>query len=665
MSNVLTFGEWLKRRRKQLDITQNELADRLGCSVNTVRKIEQNARRPSKQLAEMMGTVLDITSDQLEDFITFARSEAYLSKVPLALKLLVEGQTKSSRPLVSNQSNSTLTPVSPSKDNRTKKTRIHLPTRSTHFIGRTYELNQLQILLLDPTKRLITIMGPGGMGKSSLALATANSLIDGDHFSDGLFFVPLAPIINGNHILPAIASALEIASTGETRPLDLLISYLKPRKVLLILDNCEHLIDSLEFINKIIEDAPMVTILATSRERLRLYSEQLYPIEGFNLPPQNQIGIQTEAYRSNPAVQLFIQSAKRENPNFVADENELREIMRICRLVTGMPLGIELAATWTDVLSLPDIEKEIQASIDFLETDLRDIPPRHRSLRAIFRGTWQQMTSEDREIFVMLSIFKGGFTKEAAKAVTGASIRQLSHLVSKSLLKFTSNTNRYQIHELLRQFGADLLSQSDQKENATHRIHSSYYCRFLQAREKTMLTDGVIQALNDIEVELDNIRSAWRYALDHEDFVLIDSAIVGLSWFYYWPARHQEWNDLTEELSGLLSKKSAENPNDDSIILLHLKFLTRHGEHNLSQGPQALQEIYAQIDKCIEQLKSLPFPIPIADYKGYYFKLLSSKEYYLGNVLKADQYMDQSIEYFRKAKNPFMISSLLNEKGRR
>ncbi len=211
------------------------------------------------------------------------------------------------------------------------------------------------------------------------------------------------------------------------------LDYLQQKRMLLLLDNFEHLVAGITFIADILNTAPIVQLLVTSRERLQLQEEQVYPIEGLSFPDKVvEDGVEdVEVYT---AVQLFLQSVQRVQPDFALQRSDLPHMAHICQLVGGMPLGIELAAGWLNMLPLAEIASEMQQSSDFLETELRDVPQRHRSIRIVFEASWQRLTLDEQVVFPQLSVFHGGFTRPAAQVVTGASLRLLGRLVSKSLL---------------------------------------------------------------------------------------------------------------------------------------------------------------------------------------------------------------------------------------
>src|SRR5690606_25305993 len=210
---------------------------------------------------------------------------------------------------------------------------------------------------------------------------------------------------------------------------------------------------------------------------------------------------------------------------------------RICRLVYGMPLGVELAASWVDMLPLADIAAEIEQSLDFLEATVRNIPTRQRSLRAVFDTTWQRLTPEEQTTFVRLSVFRGGFTREAGQRITGASLMMLSKLVNKSLVQFNRDKERYEVHELLRQYGAERLAQNPAAAETAREQHSVYYCQLLHTLQSSIEGADKRTALAAIEADIENIHAAWDWALSCCHYERLGQAMSSLEHFYYWQAR--------------------------------------------------------------------------------------------------------------------------------
>jgi DNA-binding CsgD family transcriptional regulator len=286
----------------------------------------------------------------------------------------------------------------------------NLPAEATPFVGRRDELVEIKRHLGET--RLLTLTGPGGIGKTRLAVKVAQDAA-GD-FRDGIFFVPLAPISLVEHLIQTIAEAVKFPLATHEDPQHQLLRYLKKRQLLLVMDNFEHLLDGVGIVSDILPAAPGVKVLATSRERLNLQSETTLIVGGMSLSS----GVSSEQKGSNDAITLFIQSARKVCPGFDPSPDELDQIANICQIVQGMPLAIELAAAWLQILTVDEIAEELEKGFDILATEVRDAPERHRSIRAVFDHSWSLLHPTEREIFLHLSVFRGGFTREAAQQIS-------------------------------------------------------------------------------------------------------------------------------------------------------------------------------------------------------------------------------------------------------
>ncbi|MBI5667391.1 MAG: tetratricopeptide repeat protein [Chloroflexi bacterium] len=413
-----------------------------------------------------------------------------------------------------------------------------LPVQTTPFVGRERELEEISRLLNDPHCRLLTLVGPGGIGKTRLALQAAAQAAGCCDL--GACFVPLAGVSKDEYLIPALADALRLTMRREGDPREQLLTFLSNKSLLLVLDNFEHLLDGATLVADILTAAPDVTVLATSRERLGLQEEWLYEIQGLDYPRDAAVS----DLAGYDAVDLFIQSARRAKPNFRLYDADKPAIARICQLVDGMPLAVELAAAWLQLLTPGEIVAEIERSLDFLSAQVRNLPPRHRSLRTVFESSWQRLSPLEQRVLSRLAIFRGGFLREAAEAITDdASLPLLLTLVSKSLLR-RNPFGRFEMHELLRQFAEDKLDPAE-RERAYDR-HSVYYASFMRDKAVELKGAGQLEALNTIEAEIDNIRIAWQRAFENRIVEKISSLITGLIIFYTMRSRvHESWEMLT------------------------------------------------------------------------------------------------------------------------
>lgn len=413
---------------------------------------------------------------------------------------------------------------------------IRLPVLTTPFIGRRSEIEQVKEFLRNPGTRLLTLFGPGGSGKTRLSIQAASE--SGDRFLDGVWFVPLAPVQSAEGIVPALAKALNISFyKDEDTPKQQLIDYLRGKQLLMILDNFDQLVgpETANLLVEILTDAEDVKLLVTSRIRLNIQAEQIFPVPGMRMPTSREVSSWTDPEtQAKPfsAVQLFLDRARRLQPNFKLNLEHAAAVADICQLVNGMPLGLELAASWLELLPPEEIAAEIRRSLDFLETDLADVPERQRSIRAVFGYSWKLLNEVEREAFLSLSIFVGSFTREAAQQVSGASLRTLLSLANKSWL-LQAESGRFQLHPLLQHYGQEQLHGNEKSWQNTCDRHAAYYAGFVAELYERMHGPGQIAALNDFSEEFNtNIRAAWDWLVAKERWPLIrEKMLPGLNQF--------------------------------------------------------------------------------------------------------------------------------------
>ncbi|MEJ2746337.1 MAG: tetratricopeptide repeat protein [Anaerolineae bacterium] len=436
----------------------------------------------------------------------------------------------------------------------------HFPPQFTPFIGRTSELAQISQRLDDPDCRLLTLLGPGGIGKTRLALQTAESQTDA--FLNGVYFVPLTPVSAPETLVAAIADALHFAFYSKESPQNQLLNYLREKELLLVLDNFEHLLAGARLVSDILQHAPQVKILATSRQRLHLRWEWIFDVRG--LPyPQTETDEQVEHYS---AIQLFAQCAARVQPDFSLDA-EKSNVVHICRLTEGMPLAIELAAAQIRVRTGREIAAAIERSLDLLATSLQDVPKRHRSVRATFDGSWQGLTEAEQTTFRKLSVFSGGFHHEAAWQTTGASRATLDALAAKSLLRITAS-GRFEMHELLRQYAAEMLNAFPQSQKEVEAQHTVYYAAYLHQRENALRGQKQKETLAEINKEIENARAAWQRALKDHRAEAIARSLEGLFRFYDIRSWLQEGRELFAHAAAEIQKNvKPECPEQERLLL--------------------------------------------------------------------------------------------------
>jgi predicted ATPase/DNA-binding XRE family transcriptional regulator len=531
MQDDMIFGQRVRQYRRELDLTQEDFAQRVGIATETVSKIERGERRPSKHVAERMAQVLELSVEDRAAFVRAAR-------------------------MLLNDAADTLAPAAAALPTvaAPRRPRVNLPTPATALVGRATELAELERLLRDPDCRLLTVSGPGGIGKTRLAIEATARQVDG--FADGAAFVALAPVAAPDLIAPVIANALGFSFYGQANPGGQLIDFLQEKSLLLLLDNFEHLVDGADFLVELLQRAPQVKLIVTSRERLNLQGEWVIELQGLPLPRNADTfksGEQIASFDDSAAVTLFLQTAQRSYAGFTLAPADRAAVARICRLVEGMPLGIELAAAWVRVLPLDEIADEIARTLDFLAATARDLPARHRSLRAVFDHSWNLLTDDERIVMRRLSVFRGGFSRAAAAAVCAelkieneelkgpaqqpllnsqfSILNLLTSLMDKSLLR-RSGDGRYDMHELVRQYAATHLNADAHAYAATRDRHAAFYMGLVQQRETELKRARQKTVLDEVVAEIDNLRLAWDWAASHAQLAELSRAVRGFSWFY-------------------------------------------------------------------------------------------------------------------------------------
>ena len=419
----------------------------------------------------------------------------------------------------------------------------NLPQQLTDFVGREDELNEAKALL--DGSRLLTVLAPGGAGKTRLAIQLAADLI-GD-YGDGVFFIGLSDIDSSDDIVQAVVESLGLGLSSEEDLKSQLIKYLVTKRMLLVFDHFEHLNEGAPMITEILKAAPDIRVVATSRTKLNLTGETVLTLGGLETTWAS-----TEAAPATSGVRLFVDAASRAKSGFVLEEEDLGPLSEILRLTGGMPLGILLAAAWVDMLSASEIASEISKNLDFLETEMQDVPQQQRSVRAVFDYSWNMLGEDEREIFSSLSVFRGGFTRGAAEAVAGASLRNLATLTNKSLLMANADTGRYRVHELLRQYAEAEIRKDEPRNDAFLQAHADFYGGLAEEAFRLWTKSDQPLMIETIEHDIENIRMAFRHHLANGDAVGVRKMINAL-WFVYevrgwYPAAVQLFGEVVEAL---------------------------------------------------------------------------------------------------------------------
>ncbi len=514
MEEGYSFGYWVMRRRKALDLTRAGLAHKVSCSPETIKKIESDERRPSRQVAQLLAAALAVPAAERELFMLVARGLRPIEQLSLDDRPL---------PLL--------------------RPRHNLPRRLSSFIGRQDEIVEVRRLLAQ--SRLVTLTGVGGGGKTRLALEAAGALLDAPNpLAGGVWLVELAPLSDPALAASVIAATLGVIDNSDRPTLDALVDYLRGRQLLLLLDNCEHLIETMaRLIETLVHHCPDLHILATSRERLNIDGEAVWLVPPLALPPPSEQPLIGEL-AGHDSIRLFVERATAALPSFRLSEENAAAVVYLCRQLDGIPMALELAAARVRLLRVEEIVARLDDRFRLLAGSNRTAPPRHQTLRALIDWSYDLLPPDEQRLLRRLSVFAGSFALEEVKAICDAEkegrvLDRLTQLVNKSLVvadRATGRRTRYTLHETIRQYGQERLAEEDALEQMRNR-HAAFYCRLAEEAEPQLYQAGQIQWMDRLEAAQDNLRAALNWTLVDQP----TNAEIGLrlaaAMAYYWEMR--------------------------------------------------------------------------------------------------------------------------------
>lgn len=569
MEHPHSFGEWLRRRRKALDLTQDALASLVGCSKDLIVKIEGDARRPSREIAALLATHLRLADSEQADFIRAARAELTPDHLPPPTRSLPIPAFPAPQSLPTES----VTPVYG-----------NLPTSASSFLGRANTRADLTALLQQATVRLITLTGPGGIGKTRLALRVAEQ--HRESFPDGVWFVDLVPISDPQSAAAAVAQTLGVPEHAERTPQERLVAWLRSRQVLLLLDNYEHLLDAALLVSAILGAAPLVRVLVTSRVPLRLSGEWEYPVPPLDFGIADQEAAADDSWsgvsdnstvrRLNTqtpppdALLLFAERVCAVQPRFVLTPANVAVVAEICARLDGLPLAIELAAARIRLFTPEQLLDRLrQAALPVLIGGARDLPARQQTIHATILWSYQLLPPAQQRCLARLGVFVGGWTLEAAEAVVGGwgsggadpgrtapsqdttaspdiphVAMILEHLIEHSLVRRveTPGTPRFTMLETIREFALERLRENGEEQEMRRR-QAAFFAGYAETFRQAYESGGDAMELLDMcDRDHSNVLAAlqWIEAGIRQSPELAETgARIAAGLWNHWNTRHR------------------------------------------------------------------------------------------------------------------------------
>ena len=436
----------------------------------------------------------------------------------------------------------------------------NLPIQISEFVGRTAELDQVGELLQGTGVRLLTLLGPGGIGKTRIALQAAADQIDA--FDDGVYFVDLSPVRDRDTAFESIVRTAELSSTDQDNPLETLRRGLATRNILLLLDNFEQVMDAADGVTDLLSVCPRLKILVTTREALRVRGERVVDVPSLTLPPRDKVERGAETLSRYESVRLFSQRAREAQPGFELTDDNAAAVAEICQRLDGLPLAIELAAARLRLFSPEELRDRLRGRLELLRGGARDLPARQRTLRNTIEWSYELLDAGERSLFRLLSVFSTTTVTSVEEVVDRLqplkdidAVDGLTSLMEKSLVRRRNGSGpvRLSMLETIREYAAKRLEEEADFCAAARRAHAEYFAQFARSVRERTASSELERALDELEAEIDNLRTAWRYWVAAGDLEKLDDLADSLLMLYDDHGWYHAAVELTRDLLGVLS----------------------------------------------------------------------------------------------------------------
>lgn len=551
-----SFGYWLRLKRKSLDLTRKGLADRVGYSAATIRKIEAEERRPSVQVAEQLAEIFNIPQAERTAFLRFARGHS--QSVP--------SETIEESPWHTS----------------TISTRSNLPATTTSLIGREKDVEVIHKYLLTDDIRLITLIGPPGIGKTRLSLETGRTALP--NFPDGVFFIALAPLDDPSLIASAIVQAIDYVEAKKLSASQQLIDGIGDKQMLLVMDNCEHLVEAAaQLVSNLLSACSQLKILATSREALRIPGEWLYTVPTLDIPKEIS-SIDIESILKFPALALFAERARAARSGFELDAGNIQSVAAICSQLDGLPLAIELIAARMRFMSPQALLKRLNNEFVLSTDGMRTVSARQKSLNNAISWSFNLLSPEEQKVFAYFSVFRNGFSLKAAESLDLASVTKkpimehIASLLDKSLIQSNLDKRgepRFYMLVTINQFALSRL-RIMRDEEAARNCHLDYFLDFAEKGAEAMRGPAQVEWGERLETELENFRAALEWGVSHQETESVLRLLVALGWPWEVQGHYREARNWLEKIRAL--------PDLGDFSTLYARLLNHIGRHSWSQG---------------------------------------------------------------------------------